>query len=144
MHKCKCKAQKRNKWLSLLNHVTFFNSHLLFSQPVPEELQNGEKFGYVVAFRPLGTTTWKQSVLALADASRYVYKNDTFPPLTQFEVKVGVYNEIGEGPFSPVVNVYSADEGIMLVFCVDCMQIVQGHYWTSFRNDKSWWMHFKI
>uniref|UniRef100_A0A8C2L0I5 Contactin-4-like n=1 Tax=Cyprinus carpio TaxID=7962 RepID=A0A8C2L0I5_CYPCA len=75
-----------------------------------EELQNGEKFGYVVAFRPLGTTTWKQSVLASADASRYIYKNDTFPPLTQFEVKVGVYNEIGEGPFSPVVIVYSADE----------------------------------
>ncbi|RXN38388.1 contactin-4-like protein [Labeo rohita] len=79
-------------------------------QPVPEELQNGEKFGYVVAFRPLGTTTWKQSVLASADASRYIYKNDTFSPLTQFEVKVGVYNEIGEGPFSPVVIVYSADE----------------------------------
>uniref|UniRef100_A0A673G7L7 Contactin-4-like n=1 Tax=Sinocyclocheilus rhinocerous TaxID=307959 RepID=A0A673G7L7_9TELE len=79
-------------------------------EPVPEELQNGEKFGYVVAFRPLGTTTWKQSVLASVDASRYIYKNDTFPPLTQFEVKVGVYNEIGEGPFSPVVIVYSADE----------------------------------
>ncbi|KAI2663793.1 Contactin-4 [Labeo rohita] len=79
-------------------------------EPVPEELQNGEKFGYVVAFRPLGTTTWKQSVLASADASRYIYKNDTFSPLTQFEVKVGVYNEIGEGPFSPVVIVYSADE----------------------------------
>uniref|UniRef100_A0A672NVV1 Contactin-4-like n=1 Tax=Sinocyclocheilus grahami TaxID=75366 RepID=A0A672NVV1_SINGR len=79
-------------------------------EPVPEELQNGEKFGYVVAFRPLGTTTWKQSVLASADASRYIYKNDTFLPLTQFEVKVGVYNEIGEGPFSTVVIVYSADE----------------------------------
>lgn len=24
----------------------------------------------------------------------------------------------------------------MLVFCADCMQIVQGHYWTSFKNDK--------
>uniref|UniRef100_A0A673LLR3 Contactin-4-like n=1 Tax=Sinocyclocheilus rhinocerous TaxID=307959 RepID=A0A673LLR3_9TELE len=79
-------------------------------ESVPEELQNGEKFGYVVAFRPLGTTTWKQSVLASADASRYIYKNDTFLPLTQFKVKVGVYNEIGEGPFSPVVIVYSADE----------------------------------
>lgn len=109
VHKCNVKPQEWNKWLSVLNHITFFNSH--FSQPVPEELQNGEKFGYVVAFRPLGTTTWKQSVLASADASRYIYKNDTFPPLTQFEVKVGVYNEIGEGPFSPVVIVYSADEG---------------------------------
>ncbi|XP_051561849.1 contactin-4-like [Myxocyprinus asiaticus] len=79
-------------------------------EPLPEELQNGQKFGYVVAFRPLGSTTWKQSVLASADASRYVFKNDSFPPLTRFEVKVGVYNNIGEGPFSPVVIVYSADE----------------------------------
>ncbi|XP_065135845.1 contactin-4 [Paramisgurnus dabryanus] len=79
-------------------------------EPVPEELQNGEKFGYIVAFRPLGTLTWKQSVLAPADASRYVYKNESLPPLTRFEVKVGVYNSVGEGPFSPAVVVYSADE----------------------------------
>lgn len=78
---------------------------------MPEELQNGEKFGYIVAFRPLSTMTWKQSVLAPADASRYVYKNESLSPLTRFEVKVGVYNSVGEGPFSSVVVVYSADEG---------------------------------
>lgn len=78
---------------------------------MPEELQNGEKFGYIVAFRPLDSTTWKQSILASADASRYVYKNESLPALTLFEVKVGVYNSVGEGPFSPVVIVYSADEG---------------------------------
>ncbi|XP_030634255.1 contactin-4 [Chanos chanos] len=79
-------------------------------EPVPEELQNGAGFGYVVAFRPLGTTTWIQTVLASAEASRYVFKNESIPPLSPFEVKVGIYNNIGEGPFTPVVIAYSADE----------------------------------
>uniref|UniRef100_A0A8C9TN31 Contactin-4-like n=1 Tax=Scleropages formosus TaxID=113540 RepID=A0A8C9TN31_SCLFO len=75
-----------------------------------EEQQNGEGFGYVVAFRPIGTTTWIQTVVASPDASRYTYKNDSIPPLTPFEVKVGVYNNIGEGPQSSVTTVYSAEE----------------------------------
>ncbi|XP_014021834.1 contactin-4 [Salmo salar] len=79
-------------------------------EPIPEELQSGEEFGYVVAFRPLGTSTWKQTVLASPDASRYTFRNDSIPPLSQFEVKVGVYNNKGEGPSSHVVVVYSAEE----------------------------------
>ncbi|XP_056157520.1 contactin-4 [Lampris incognitus] len=79
-------------------------------EPVPEEQQNGEDFGYVVAFRPLGTNTWIQTVLASSDASRYVYRNDSTAPLSQFEVKVGVYNGIGEGPYSSVITVLSAEE----------------------------------
>uniref|UniRef100_A0A8C7VFW9 Contactin-3 n=1 Tax=Oncorhynchus mykiss TaxID=8022 RepID=A0A8C7VFW9_ONCMY len=79
-------------------------------EPIPEELQSGEEFGYVVAFRPLGTSTWKQTVLASPDASRYTFRNDSVPPLSQFEVKVGVYNNKGEGPSSHVVVVYSAEE----------------------------------
>ncbi|XP_053491809.1 contactin-4 isoform X2 [Ictalurus furcatus] len=79
-------------------------------EPVPEELQNGEEFGYVVAFRLLGSLVWMQTVVPSVDASRYVFKNDTFPPLSQFEVKVGEYNSIGEGPYSPISVVYSAAE----------------------------------
>ncbi|XP_071225588.1 contactin-4-like [Salvelinus alpinus] len=79
-------------------------------EPIPEELQNGEEFGYILAFRSLGTTTWKQTVLASPDASRYTFRNDSIPPLSQFEVKVGVYNNEGEGPSSHVVVVYSAEE----------------------------------
>ncbi|XP_029906849.1 contactin-4 isoform X1 [Myripristis murdjan] len=79
-------------------------------EPVPEEQQNGEDFGYVVAFRPLGSSTWIQTVLASPDASRYIYRNDSIAPLSQFEVKVGVYNSIGEGPFSHIVRVFSAEE----------------------------------
>ncbi|XP_017282455.1 contactin-4 [Kryptolebias marmoratus] len=79
-------------------------------EPVPEEQQSGEDFGYVVAFRPLGSSTWIQTVLASPDASRYIYRNDSIAPLSQFEVTVGVYNNMGEGLFSHVVTVLSADE----------------------------------
>ncbi|KAF6728555.1 Contactin-4, partial [Oryzias melastigma] len=78
-------------------------------EPVPEEQQSGEDFGYIVAFRPLGSSTWIQTALASPDASRYVYRNDSIPPLSQFEVSVGVYNSVGEGPFSQVVKVLSSE-----------------------------------
>lgn len=80
-------------------------------QPVPEELQNGEGFGYVVAFRPLGVTDWIQTVVTSADTPRYVFRNDSIAPFSLYEVKVGVYNNRGEGPFSPVTTVFSAEEG---------------------------------
>lgn len=84
---------------------------MFLSQPVPEEQQSGEDFGYIVAFRPSGSNTWIQSVLASADASRYIYRNDSVAPQSQFEVRVGVYNSRGEGPFSRTVTVLSAEEG---------------------------------
>uniref|UniRef100_A0A3Q3WFW9 Contactin 4 n=1 Tax=Mola mola TaxID=94237 RepID=A0A3Q3WFW9_MOLML len=79
-------------------------------EPVSEEQQSGEDFGYVVAFRPVGSSTWIQTVLASPDASRYIYRNESIAPLSQFEVKVGVYNRMGEGQFSRVIRVFSAEE----------------------------------
>ncbi|NWI69828.1 CNTN4 protein, partial [Todus mexicanus] len=79
-------------------------------QTVPEELQNGGGFGYVVAFRPFGTVSWMQTVVASPDTARYVFRNETLPPFSPYEVKVGVYNNKGEGSFSPVTVVYSAEE----------------------------------
>uniref|UniRef100_A0AAY4D3L5 Contactin 4 n=1 Tax=Denticeps clupeoides TaxID=299321 RepID=A0AAY4D3L5_9TELE len=79
-------------------------------EPVPEELQNGGGFGYVVAFRPYNATGWMQAAVPSAEVSRYVFKNDTIQPFTPFQVKVGVYNNKGEGPFGPAVTVYSAEE----------------------------------
>ncbi|XP_029418670.1 contactin-3 isoform X2 [Nannospalax galili] len=78
--------------------------------PVPEELQNGGGFGYVVAFRPLGVTTWIQTVVTSPDSPRYVFRNESIMPFSPYEVKVGVYNNKGEGPFSPVTTVFSAEE----------------------------------
>uniref|UniRef100_A0AAV2M6A8 Uncharacterized protein n=1 Tax=Knipowitschia caucasica TaxID=637954 RepID=A0AAV2M6A8_KNICA len=79
-------------------------------EPVPEEQQSGEDFGYIVAFRPSDSSTWIQSVMASADASRYVYRNDSLLPLSRHEVRVGVFNSRGEGPFSQTITVLSAEE----------------------------------
>ncbi|XP_016891933.1 contactin-4 isoform X2 [Cynoglossus semilaevis] len=79
-------------------------------EPVPEEQQSGEDFGYIVAFRLLGSLTWMKTALASADTSRYVYKNHSVQPLSLFEVKVGTFNSLEEGPYSPVVRIFSAEE----------------------------------
>ncbi|XP_048879539.1 contactin-4-like isoform X1 [Brienomyrus brachyistius] len=79
-------------------------------EPVPEELQNGGGFGYVVAFRPFSTPGWMQAAVTSGDASRYVFKNESIPPYSPYQVKVGVYNNKGEGPFSPIATIFSAEE----------------------------------
>uniref|UniRef100_A0A8D0ENI2 Contactin 6 n=1 Tax=Strix occidentalis caurina TaxID=311401 RepID=A0A8D0ENI2_STROC len=79
-------------------------------EPVPEELQNGEDFGYIVMFRPLGSTTWTKAVVASVEASKYVYRNESITPLSPFEVKVGVYNSEGEGILSSISIVYSGED----------------------------------
>ncbi|XP_059925325.1 contactin-4-like isoform X4 [Gadus macrocephalus] len=79
-------------------------------EPVPEELQNGPGFGYVVAFRPHGATGWMQAAVPSPEASRYVFKNESIQPFSPFHVKVGVYNNVGEGPFGPVSTIYSAED----------------------------------
>ncbi|XP_023660803.1 contactin-4 isoform X1 [Paramormyrops kingsleyae] len=79
-------------------------------EPVPEELQAGPGFGYVVAFRPNGATGWMQAAVPSADTSRYTFKNESVLPFTPYQVKVGVYNNKGEGPFGSVTTIYSAEE----------------------------------
>lgn len=53
-----------------------------------------------------------QAAVTSQDASRYVFKNESIPPFSPYQVKVGVYNNKGEGPFSPVTTIYSAEEGV--------------------------------
>ncbi|XP_036447818.1 contactin-3 [Colossoma macropomum] len=77
-------------------------------EPVPEELQNGDGFGYIIALRPLGELTWTHAVTSAP--GRYVYRNESIPPFSPFNVKVGAYNVKGQGPFSPVTTVFSAEE----------------------------------
>uniref|UniRef100_A0A8C7XZ45 Contactin 3a, tandem duplicate 2 n=1 Tax=Oryzias sinensis TaxID=183150 RepID=A0A8C7XZ45_9TELE len=80
-------------------------------EPVPEELQNGESFGYIIAFRAFGEVSWIHVATSAPGASRYVYRNDSIAPFSPFHVKVGTYNSKGQGPFSPVVTIYSAETG---------------------------------
>uniref|UniRef100_A0A8D0N9A5 Contactin-5 n=1 Tax=Sus scrofa TaxID=9823 RepID=A0A8D0N9A5_PIG len=74
-----------------------------------EEFQNGEGFGYIVAFRPNGTRGWKEKMVTSSEASKFIYRDESVPPLTPFEVKVGVYNNKGDGPFSQIVVICSAE-----------------------------------
>ncbi|OCT96162.1 hypothetical protein XELAEV_18013845mg, partial [Xenopus laevis] len=78
-------------------------------EPVSEEFQNGEGFGYIVAFRPNNTRGWKEKMVTSSDASKFIYRDESTPPLTPFEVKVGVYNNKGDGPFSDIVFICSAE-----------------------------------
>ncbi|PWA23380.1 hypothetical protein CCH79_00016465 [Gambusia affinis] len=79
-------------------------------EPLPEELQNGDGFGYVVAFRSAGAVTWTRAVVSAPTVSRYVLRNDTIPPFSPFDIKVAAYNNRGEGPFSSIATVYSAED----------------------------------
>ncbi|EMP34417.1 Contactin-6 [Chelonia mydas] len=79
-------------------------------ESVSEELQNGEGFGYIIMFRPLGSTSWTKAVVASVEASKYVYRNESIIPLSPFEVKVGVYNNEGEGTLSSIFIVNSGED----------------------------------
>lgn len=90
---------------------------MFHSQPLPEELQNGEDFGYIIAFRAAGTVTWTRAMVSAPAVSRYVLRNDTIPPFSPFDIKVAAYNKRGEGPFSSVATVYSAEDGTVQISC---------------------------
>ncbi|XP_076984777.1 contactin-6 [Tamandua tetradactyla] len=79
-------------------------------ESIPEELQNGEGFGYIIMFRPVGSTRWTKERVASVESSRFIYRNESIIPLSPFEVKVGVYNNEGEGSLSTVSIVYSGED----------------------------------
>uniref|UniRef100_A0A4W3JB79 Contactin-2 n=1 Tax=Callorhinchus milii TaxID=7868 RepID=A0A4W3JB79_CALMI len=78
--------------------------------PVQREYQNGPGFGYVISLRRQGTEQWVTARVAGAESTQYVYRNDTIGPYTPFEVKVKPFNSEGQGPFSQVAIVHSAEE----------------------------------
>lgn len=71
----------------------------------------GSNFGYIVAFKQSGELEWRKVTLADPEARRYIHKDASLPPLTQFQVKVKAFNSRGEGPFSLTGVVYSALDG---------------------------------
>ncbi|KAM6169813.1 contactin-6 isoform 4-T4 [Rhynchocyon petersi] len=79
-------------------------------ESIPEELQNGEGFGYIVMLRPVGSTTWIKERVVSVESSKFIYSNESINPLSPFEVKVGVYNSQGEGSMSTVSIVYSGED----------------------------------
>ncbi|KAK5617550.1 hypothetical protein CRENBAI_004157, partial [Crenichthys baileyi] len=79
-------------------------------EPLSEELQNGEGFGYIIAFRSVGMVKWTRAIISTPGVSRYVLRNETIHPFSPFDVKVAAFNNRGEGPFSSIATVYSAED----------------------------------
>lgn len=88
-------------------------SNLLFFclQPVQPEYYYGPNFGYIVAFKPHNEYQWKRVAVADPQAKRYVHKDSSIAPMTEFQVKVKAFNSKGEGPYSLTATVYSAQDG---------------------------------
>lgn len=80
-------------------------------QPVQPQYYYGPNFGYIVAFKPSDSNEWRKVTLADPQGNRYVHKDASLPPSTEFQVKVKAFNSEGEGPFSLTAIIYSAQDG---------------------------------
>ncbi|KAL0978113.1 hypothetical protein UPYG_G00166050 [Umbra pygmaea] len=78
--------------------------------PMAREYQNGDGFGYILSFRRQNSPTWMEQRVSNVESSRYVYSNQSLSPYCPFEVKIKAYNRKGEGPFSQIAIVHSAEE----------------------------------
>uniref|UniRef100_A0A8C7TM51 Contactin-2 n=1 Tax=Oncorhynchus mykiss TaxID=8022 RepID=A0A8C7TM51_ONCMY len=86
------------------------NELIITWTPMAREYQNGDGFGYILAFRKRNTPTWVVERVSNVESSRYVYSNQSLSPYCPFEVKIKAYNRKGEGPFSQIALVHSAEE----------------------------------
>ncbi|XP_072124061.1 contactin-1-like [Mobula birostris] len=78
--------------------------------PLPREYHYGSNFGYLVAFKRSGEREWRKVTVPNPEGNRYVHKDDSLTPHTQFEVKVKAFNNKGNGPFSLSAFIYSAED----------------------------------
>ncbi|XP_075905735.1 contactin-1a [Nelusetta ayraudi] len=76
--------------------------------PVQPQYYYGPNFGYIVAFKQSGELEWRKVTLAEPEAKRYIHKDASLPPQTEFQVKVKAYNRRGEGPYSLTAVIRSA------------------------------------
>ncbi|KAG7456081.1 hypothetical protein MATL_G00247960 [Megalops atlanticus] len=78
--------------------------------PVQPQYYYGPNFGYIVAFKPHDYSEWRKVTVADPEARRYIHKDASIPPATQFQVKVKAFNSQGEGPYSLTAVIYSAQD----------------------------------
>uniref|UniRef100_A0A672QZZ9 Contactin-2-like n=1 Tax=Sinocyclocheilus grahami TaxID=75366 RepID=A0A672QZZ9_SINGR len=86
------------------------NELIITWTPMAREYQNGDGFGYILAFRRQGMPTWTVVRVPHVESSRYVYSNESLSAYCPFEVRIKAYNKKGEGPFSQIAVVHSAEE----------------------------------
>lgn len=78
--------------------------------PVHPQYYYGSNFGYIIAFKPYYDSEWRKVMLAKPEAREYVHRDSTFPSSTEIAVKIKAYNNIGEGPYSSMAVIYSAQD----------------------------------
>uniref|UniRef100_A0A8C7T687 Contactin 1 n=1 Tax=Oncorhynchus mykiss TaxID=8022 RepID=A0A8C7T687_ONCMY len=70
----------------------------------------GRNFGYIIAFKPRDGYEWRKVTVADPGAKHYVHKDPSILASTEFEVKVKAFNSKGEGPYSLMAVIYSAQD----------------------------------
>ncbi|KAM4700365.1 contactin-2 [Discoglossus pictus] len=78
--------------------------------PIGRQYQNGDGFGYLIAFRRQGEETWQTVNVSGVQSQHYVYRNENIGAYTPFEVMIKGFNRKGQGPYSRITTVYSAEE----------------------------------
>lgn len=64
-----------------------------------------------MAFKPFDGEEWKKVTVTNPDTGRYVHKDETMTPSTAFQVKVKAFNNKGDGPYSLIAVINSAQDG---------------------------------
>lgn len=80
--------------------------------PLPQSLQNGPGIHYKIFWRRNGTEVEYQSLLLKKSGNNGAYVVHISPTYfyTPYDVKVQAFNDIGAGPESEVVTIYSAED----------------------------------
>uniref|UniRef100_A0A8C7SVH8 Contactin 1 n=1 Tax=Oncorhynchus mykiss TaxID=8022 RepID=A0A8C7SVH8_ONCMY len=78
--------------------------------PVQPQYYYGRNFGYIIAFKPRDGYEWRKVTVADPGAKHYVHKDPSILASTEFEVKVKAFNSKGEGPYSLMAVIYSAQD----------------------------------
>lgn len=81
-------------------------------KPVEPQYYYGPNFGYILAFKQKNKLeqVWRYVTVADPEAKRYIHKDSSIPPKTEFQVKVKAFNSKGEGPYSTTATIESAPD----------------------------------
>lgn len=93
------------------NIILTISLFFLVLQPLGRQYQNGDGFGYIIAFKRKTEITWQTFKVPGVHSYQFVYRNETITAYTPFDVKIKAFNHEGEGPYSLETTVYSAEDG---------------------------------
>lgn len=81
-------------------------------KPVEPRYYYGPNFGYILAFKRKNKLeqVWRYVTVEDPQAQRYVHKDASIAPLTEFQVKVKGFNSKGDGPYSTTAIILSAQD----------------------------------